>query len=474
MLGADEFGFSTAPVDRDRLHHDARLSPQHVPGRGRDPGPGAARPLRRPPRARRQLPLPGRRGRPRAPRPARDRAASRTSIGRVELLGQEHPTTPSGHKRAPARPLRPARPPRDRRPRRRRATAPAAPSRPTRTSTTASCSTTAAERDRDRRAGADRAPDHQRRPHRRRPALARARRPSTARTGSPTTRSRSSSPARPGRASAPGSRPGSRSSSRARPTTTSARASPAACSPSTRPAARRSSPSENVIIGNVALYGATSGRAFFRGLAGERFAVRNSGALAVVEGVGDHGCEYMTGGRAAILGPTGHNFAAGMSGGIAWVYDPDDHLAGPRQHRAGRPRAGPGRRARGAARAGHRAPRAHRLGGRRAPARATGRSAVAQFVRVIPREYARRSRAARRPAGRRPPSSGRSRHEPADPRAFMEIRRVADPERDPAERVGDYGEIFGVLPDRRAAPAGRPLHGLRRAVLQLAPARSAT
>jgi glutamate synthase domain-containing protein 3 len=83
---------------------------------------------------------------------------------------------------------------------------------------------------------------------------------------------------------------------------------------------------ENVIIGNVALYGATGGRAFFSGLAGERFAVRNSGALCVVEGVGDHGCEYMTGGRAAILGPTGHNFAAGMSGGIAWVYDPDDHL----------------------------------------------------------------------------------------------------------------------------------------------------
>jgi glutamate synthase domain-containing protein 2/glutamate synthase domain-containing protein 1/glutamate synthase domain-containing protein 3 len=85
--------------------------------------------------------------------------------------------------------------------------------------------------------------------------------------------------------------------------------------------------SENVIIGNVALYGATSGRAFFRGLAGERFAVRNSGALTVVEGIGDHGCEYMTGGRAAILGPTGHNFGAGMSGGIAWVFDPDDHLA---------------------------------------------------------------------------------------------------------------------------------------------------
>jgi glutamate synthase (ferredoxin) len=77
----------------------------------------------------------------------------------------------------------------------------------------------------------------------------------------------------------------------------------------------------NVIIGNVALYGATSGEAYVRGLAGERFAVRNSGALAVVEGIGDHGCEYMTGGRVVVLGRTGRNFAAGMSGGIAYVLD---------------------------------------------------------------------------------------------------------------------------------------------------------
>ncbi|MGI8429800.1 MAG: glutamate synthase-related protein, partial [Solirubrobacteraceae bacterium] len=80
---------------------------------------------------------------------------------------------------------------------------------------------------------------------------------------------------------------------------------------------------ENMIVGNTVLYGATAGRAFFRGLAGERFAVRNSGVHAVVEGVGDHGCEYMTGGRVVILGPTGRNFAAGMSGGIAYVYDVD-------------------------------------------------------------------------------------------------------------------------------------------------------
>jgi glutamate synthase (NADPH/NADH) large chain/glutamate synthase (ferredoxin) len=83
---------------------------------------------------------------------------------------------------------------------------------------------------------------------------------------------------------------------------------------------------DNVIVGNTVLYGATSGKAFFRGLAGERFAVRNSGASAVIEGVGDHGCEYMTGGRVVVLGPTGRNFAAGMSGGLAFVLDADGGL----------------------------------------------------------------------------------------------------------------------------------------------------
>ena len=85
-------------------------------------------------------------------------------------------------------------------------------------------------------------------------------------------------------------------------------------------------PGENIIVGNVALYGATSGQAFISGMAGERFCVRNSGAVAVVEGVGDHGCEYMTGGRCVILGPTGKNFAAGMSGGIAYVLDENHDL----------------------------------------------------------------------------------------------------------------------------------------------------
>src|SRR5262249_52599809 len=86
-------------------------------------------------------------------------------------------------------------------------------------------------------------------------------------------------------------------------------------------------PEENIIVGNVAFYGATGGEAYIRGLAGERFCVRNSGIDAVVEGVGDHGCEYMTGGRVLVLGPTGRNFAAGMSGGIAYVLDGDGRFA---------------------------------------------------------------------------------------------------------------------------------------------------
>ena len=83
---------------------------------------------------------------------------------------------------------------------------------------------------------------------------------------------------------------------------------------------------ENILVGNVSLYGATSGEAYLNGIAGERFAVRNSGAESVVEGCGAHGCEYMTGGRVIILGAVGENFAAGMSGGIAYVFDEDDSL----------------------------------------------------------------------------------------------------------------------------------------------------
>ncbi|MTI80299.1 MAG: glutamate synthase large subunit [Firmicutes bacterium] len=94
------------------------------------------------------------------------------------------------------------------------------------------------------------------------------------------------------------------------------------------PASSTFVPEENIIAGNVAFYGATKGEAYLRGVAGERFCVRNSGVRAVVEGVGDHGCEYMTGGRVVVLGKTGRNFAAGMSGGIAYIFDEDDTFAG--------------------------------------------------------------------------------------------------------------------------------------------------
>ena len=96
----------------------------------------------------------------------------------------------------------------------------------------------------------------------------------------------------------------------------------AASSCASRPRSTRD-PTENIIVGNTVLYGAIAGEAYFDGVAGERFAVRNSGAIAVVEGTGDHGCEYMTGGVVVVLGETGRNFAAGMSGGVAYVYDPN-------------------------------------------------------------------------------------------------------------------------------------------------------
>jgi glutamate synthase (NADPH/NADH) large chain len=92
------------------------------------------------------------------------------------------------------------------------------------------------------------------------------------------------------------------------------------------PAGTSRDPTQNIIVGNTVLYGAIAGEAYFEGVAGERFAVRNSGAVAVAEGVGDHGCEYMTGGVVCVLGDTGRNFAAGMSGGIAYVYDPDSRF----------------------------------------------------------------------------------------------------------------------------------------------------
>ena len=153
---------------------------------------------------------------------------------------------------------------------------------------------------------------------------------------------------------------------------------------------RPTAPRRTSSIGNTVLYGATSGRAFFRGLAGERFAVRNSGASAVVEGVGDHGCEYMTGGRVVVLGPTGRNFAAGMSGGLAFVLDEDGTFRAARQPGDARPARGArrGRRDRGA--------RARSPSTCGAPARRSAERvldewerAAAAFVKVFPADYKR-------------------------------------------------------------------------------------
>jgi glutamate synthase domain-containing protein 3 len=101
------------------------------------------------------------------------------------------------------------------------------------------------------------------------------------------------------------------------------------------PKSSRFAPEENILIGNTVLYGATSGEAYFNGVAGERFAVRNSGSVAVVEGVGDHACEYMTNGTVVVLGSTGRNFAAGMSGGLAYVFDADGEFVRVRCNTAG-------------------------------------------------------------------------------------------------------------------------------------------
>ena len=240
-----------------------------------------------------------------------------------------------------------------------------------------------------------------------------------------------------------------------------------------------------MIVGNTVLYGATKGKAFFRGLAGERFAVRNSGADAVIEGVGDHGCEYMTGGHVVVLGPTGRNFAAGMSGGIAYVLDEDGGFAAPLQPRARRPRgARRGRRRRARPRARRGAPRAHRLARRRARCSTSWDEHVPRFVKVMPRDYraalealaagngvdplsrrARRSRAAARASS--PP---RSRAGPpgelmGELGAFLKLDRVENPERAPRSASRDYHEFVRTLAGDGARRAGRALHGVRRAVL---------
>ena len=193
---------------------------------------------------------------------------------------------------------------------------------------------------------------------------------------------------------------------------------------------------DNAIVGNTVLYGATSGKAFFRGLAGERFAVRNSGAVTVVEGVGDHGCEYMTGGRVVVLGPTGLNFAAGMSGGVAYVLDVDGGFRSRcNTELVGFDEITPDEalELRGFDRG---APRAHRLAGGGARARVLGRRAGPL----------REGDAARLQAGAAGADAGRSRGLMGDPRGFLRLERVGFQKRDPRERVRDYRQYFS-LPD---------------------------
>ena len=148
-------------------------------------------------------------------------------------------------------------------------------------------------------------------------------------------------------------------------------------------------PEENIIIGNVALYGATAGEIFVRGMAGERFAVRNSGVNAVVEAIGDHGCEYMTGGRVVVLGKTGRNFAAGMSGGVAYILDEAGDFADALQHGTGRPgKTGRCGRDRGGLEIDPAPPDLHQSE-RAAKILADWKSFVPKFVKVMPQDYKR-------------------------------------------------------------------------------------
>ena len=236
-----------------------------------------------------------------------------------------------------------------------------------------------------------------------------------------------------------------------------------------------------MIVGNVAFYGATAGEAFIRGVAGERFCVRNSGVTAVVEAIGDHGCEYMTGGRVVVLGPTGRNFAAGMSGGRRVRPGREGRLRRALQHRARRPlpgrRPGGGRRAAGdrrAARVGHPeragAPRPRRLGGvpsavregpsARLPARRRGAGADARQGALRGRGRhggLHRERAERRARGREL-TMGK-------PTGFLEFGRELPRTAAPWSACSDWLESHPRRPRGAPAQAGRALHGLRDAVL---------
>ena len=226
-----------------------------------------------------------------------------------------------------------------------------------------------------------------------------------------------------------------------------------------RPAPSASLAAEhNVIAGNMLLYGATGGEVFVRGLVGERFGVRNSGATAVVEGVGDHGCEYMTGGQVVVLGPTGRNFAAGMSGGIAYVLDLHEARVN-REMVDLEPLDGEDVDL--LRHAGERHVERDRLGGRRGAARGLGRRG-----RPVHQGHAARlqERADRAVAG---PEAGSARTAPrpwtrswrppmADPKGFLTTPRRELPVRRPVDvRILDWREVYEPHGSGTAA-RGRP------------------
>jgi glutamate synthase (NADPH/NADH) len=208
----------------------------------------------------------------------------------------------------------------------------------------------------------------------------------------------------------------------------------------------RGEPTENIITGNVVLYGAIAGEAYFRGVAGERFAVRNSGARAVVEGVGDHGCEYMTGGTVVVLGTTGRNFAAGMSGGFRLRARPRRRIRQALQPGDGRPRSDHGFRGRVGAQAPDREPpEVHRLEARRGDPGRLG---------AVPREVRQGL------PERVPPRPGRARSEESRSLAmgkvtgFMEFARLEEPHEEKESRKKHYREFYARLSDADAATQG--------------------
>ena len=262
-------------------------------------------------------------------------------------------------------------------------------------------------------------------------------------------------------------------------------------------------PEDNIVIGNTVMYGAIEGEAYFRGVAGERFCVRNSGATAVVEGTGDHGCEYMTGGTVVVLGRTGRNFAAGMSGGIAYVYDPDGTFAtrcnpsmvalssrccpkatqaqggkGAGRRRQGPPASHRTRRRGDAARADRAAPALHRLARSRSRCSTTGRrrarsssrcsrtSTCARWREMHVQRRSARSRARRRPRQR--DRSSRERLERSARWARSPASRTAADRRSGGAGQRARSPLPRVHPRarrRRRVEAGRALHGLRHSVL---------